>query len=67
MEEKLEDEYMCRGIEISSSIDGAKFTDDKRMVIARLKLPYPTLVEGSLAKLLLAKFYQRPFNQCWIR
>ena len=56
MEEKLEDEYECRGIEISSSIDGAKFTDDKRMVIARLKLPYPTLVEGSLVELGKKKF-----------
>ena len=56
MEEKLEDEYECRGIEISSSIDGAKFADDKRMVIARLKLPYPTLVEGSLVELGKKKF-----------
>ena len=42
IEENLEHEYECRGIEISSSMDEAKFTDHTGMVIADLKLPYGT-------------------------
>ena len=46
MEQKLKDKYEGASIEISGSIDGAKFTDNKGVVIAGLKFIDKIFVNG---------------------